>query len=75
MQKLVQKYIISVAIPLHENDVGMTSWTISHGESARHDLARQQCETVRSRGMEERDRMVSQKPSATLFNGIYLISD
>lgn len=38
--------------------------TVSCGNSARP-----------SRGMEERDRTVSQKPSATLSNGIHLISD
>jgi hypothetical protein len=50
------KYTVDLAQPLCENDVGLTSWAVSRGESARlHGLAWQQRKTARSHGMEERD--------------------
>nr|BAC20672.1 hypothetical protein [Oryza sativa Japonica Group]BAC22353.1 hypothetical protein [Oryza sativa Japonica Group] len=73
---LSTKYTIGVALPLRENDVGITSRAVSRGESPRpHGLVQQRHETVWSLGIEERDQTVSQKQSTTLSNGIHFISD
>ena len=62
--KYLQKYTVNLAQSLRENGVSVTSRAVSHEENAR----------PRSRGMEERDWMVSQNQTATLSNGsIWLV--
>lgn len=66
MQIFLQKYTVDLAHLLRENNAGVTSWTVSCGESARpHGLARLRRETARSRGTEERDRTISLMETAT----------
>lgn len=50
MQNILQKYIVDLAQPLRENDMGVTSQAVSHGYNTRpRGLAEGRSETERSR--------------------------